>query len=232
MSRKSKRGSQKPQIKKSIALIGDGETESWYIQKLKEQEKDILDSMNLTLNSEPKLPSKKKGLKKLCEDIKNLEKEHDKIFWIVDFDTIIRETKEKKNGKERKLDTFRKYFNDLSGKEKITIIINNPCLEFWFLQHFGKISKYYSGYYGELEKELKKHIQNYDKKRKFYNSCNGGKGIYSLLKQKLGKAISNSRDISNSKKLPKLDFNKTDINSYEIGTTEMYKLFDELKINN
>jgi len=226
MSRKNKRGSQKPQIRRSFVVIGDGETEYWYIQKLIAYEKDNLDHLSL----KPELP-REKGFEKSYEDIKNLEKGYDKIFWIVDFDTIIGETKEAKKGNPRKLDIFRKYFKDLSDNEKIIIIINNPCLEYWFLQHFGKFTRYFKGYNGELKREIKKHIQNYDKKEKFYNSSNGGKGIYSFLKPKLGKAILNSRDISNPKKTTKLDFNKTDINSYEIGTTEMYKLFDELKIS-
>jgi hypothetical protein len=39
MSRKCKRGSQKPQIKKSFVIVGDGENESWYIEQLKKTRK-------------------------------------------------------------------------------------------------------------------------------------------------------------------------------------------------
>ena len=230
MSRKIKRRSQRPLARKSFVVIGDGETESWYIQKLKEHEKNNLDS--LSLNLKPDFPVKK-GLEESYKYIKDLEKEngYDKIFWIVDFDTIIKETKEAKKGKETKLELFRGYFKEFRSNEKIIIIINNPCLEYWFLQHFGKFTRYFKGYAGELEREIKKHILNYDKTGKFYNSCNGSKGIYSLLKPKLEYAISNSIDISNPKKSTKLNFDKTDINDYEIGTTEMHKLFEELKIS-
>jgi len=218
MSRKNKRGSQKPQVKKVFALIVDGETESWYIQKLKEQEKDILVGLDL----QPKLPQKKK-LEEIYEFIVELEKgEYDKIFWIVDFDTIIKETKKAEKGKPRKLDIFRNYLKNLSHKEKIIIIINNPCLEYWFLQHFAQTSKYFNSY-EEVKKELKKHITGYDKTEDFYNNCNGRKGIYSFLKPRLKTAI------LNSKKLPKINFNETNINSSEIGVAEMYKLFEELK---
>jgi 23S rRNA A1618 N6-methylase RlmF len=219
MSRKIKNR----QGKKTFALIGDGETEYWYIQKLKEHEKEKLKNSNLKL--EPELNHKKK-LEELFEHIENLEEEYDKIFWIVDFDTIIKETKEAKKGKERTLDIFKRRRNKLlSNNKKIIIIINNPCFEFWLLQHFYSATKYFECYNGKLEREIKKHILNYDKSEKFYNNCGGGKGIYLLLERKLEEAI------SNSKKLPKLNFDKTDINDYEIGTTEMHKLFDELGIS-
>jgi hypothetical protein len=217
VSRKSKKGSQKPQIRKAFALVVDGYTESWYIQQLKNQEKNILVNLDL----QPMLPHKKK-LEDLYELIIKLEKEeYDKIFWIIDFDTIIKEAKEAKT----KLRKFREYCKELSkNSEKIIIIVNNPCLEYWLLQHFIQTSKYFRSY-EDLEKYLKKHIKEYEKTNKFYYTCNGGKGIYSLLKPHLETAI------LNSKKLAKFAFDESDVKSYETGVTEMYKLFEELKIN-
>jgi hypothetical protein len=215
MSRKNKRR----QGRKSFVLIVDGETESWYIEQLKEQEKDILVGLNL----KPDLRHKKK-LEDLYELIKELvEKGYEKIFWIVDFDTIIKETKETKKGKQRELDKFINYYKKLSRNEKIIIIINNPCFEYWFLQHFDKVSKYFNNY-EELKKELKKHIKDYNKTREFYYNCNCRKGIYSLLKPKLKTAISYSKEFEN------FTFDETDVKNYESGQAEMYKLFEELKI--
>jgi hypothetical protein len=217
MSRKNKRGNQKPQIRKSFALIVDGDNESWYIDQLKKQEKDILTGLSL----HPALPQKKK-LEDLYELIKKLENEgYDKIFWIIDFDTIIKEAKEAK----AKLCKFKKYYKELEDSKKIIIIVNNPCLEYWFLQHFTQTSKYFNSY-EDLKKDIKKHIKDYDKTNKFYFTCNGGKGIYSLLKPYLKTAI------LNSKKLAKFTFDETEIENYETGVAEMYKLFEELKIAN
>jgi hypothetical protein len=219
MSRGNKRGTKKPQIKKVFALIVDGDDESWYIEQLKKHERDILVGLNLR----PELP-KTKGLEVSYKLIEKLEEEgYDKIFWIIDFDKIIEETKGQNNGKQTKLDKLRDYYKKLSHNEKIVIIINNPCLEYWFLQHFIQTSKFFSSY-DELKKILKKHIKDYDKTEKFYYNCHGRKGIYSFLKQKLETAI------LNSKKLANFTFNETDVKSYETGVTEMYKLFEELKI--
>ena len=211
MSRKNKN----KKLKKSFDIIVDGETESWYIRQLKNQEKE-----NISVNLKPKLPSKK-NLEYLYKQVKKLfEEENNKIFWIVDFDTIIKETKEAKKGTQTKLKQFIEYYKELSNNEKITIIINNPCLEYWFLQHYKQNDKYFSKY-EELKKELRKHIKDYDKTKEFYHK---GNGIYSLLK--LDKKLKTA--ITNSKKLK--DFGKIDNNNYEVGMAEMYKLFEELGI--
>jgi len=205
------------QAKEVFGLIVDGQTESWYIQQLKTQEKDIF------VDLQPKLPQKKK-IKDLYELVDELEKkEYSKIFWIVDFDTIIKNSKKSGKGKQTELDDFIGYYNKLSISKKVIIIINNPCLEYWFLQHFTETSKYFSNY-KELEKNLKRHIKGYEKTQNFYFNCNGRKGIYSLLKPNLKTAI------LNSKKLKKFTFNDADVKKYEIGMSEMYKLFEELKI--
>lgn len=167
----------------------------------------------------PELPHKKK-IEDLEKYIEKLKEEYDKVFWIVDFDTII---------KQRKLNIFKRCRNKfLSEDKKIIIIINNPCLEYWFLQHFVRTTKYFESYNEELKKDLKRYITNYAKDEKFYKNCGGGKNIYSFLKPKLKDAILHS----NPKNLPKFDFNKVDINSYKVGMAEMYKLFEELKISN
>jgi len=223
MSRKIRKGGKKPLVKKVFALVVDGHTESWYIQQLnqqlKKQEKGILVGLDL----QPKLPQKKK-LEALYEFIEKLEKdEYDKIFWIVDFDTIIKISKESKKGVQTELDKFIDYYKKLSINKKIVIIINNPCLEYWFLLHFVQTSKYFSSY-DELKKELKNYIKDYSKTGDFYNNCNGGNGIYSFLKPKLKTAI------LNSKKLAKFIIKTKSIKDYNVGVSEMYKLFDELKI--
>jgi len=205
MSRKNKRGSQKPRVNKSYALIVEGETEFWYINKIKEQEKDK------RLDLQPELPQKK-NLEEICKSIKKLEGEgYEKIFWIIDLDTIIKEAKEATKKEETKLSKLRMYYNDLKN-ENVIIIINNPCLEYWFLQHYTRTAKYFRSY-KDVEKELKKNkdIKDYEKTQTFYKKCNGGKGIYSLLKPNLKTAI------DNSKELKKIDFSKSDINEYEIS---------------
>jgi hypothetical protein len=204
--------------RKSVVLVVDGESEIWYIQQLKKYESE---QIHFTLK--PNLP-KGKSLVDMYNKVKELEQneEFEKIFWIIDFDVIIRETKKAKKGTKTRLDEFKQYYKSID-KNKVTTIINNPCLEYWFLQHFAETSKYFSKC-ADVEKDLKKHIKDYKKEEKFYNTCNCRKGIYLLLKPNLNTAI------ANSKKIKSFDFGKVDVKDYEIGLAEMYMLFKELGI--
>jgi len=215
MSRRNISEHKKIQAKEVFGLIVDGQTESWYIQQLKSHKKDI------SVDLQPRLPQKKK-IKELYELVEKLEKEeYSKIFWIVDLDTIIKNSRKSRKGKQTELDEFKGYYNKLSTNKKVIIIINNPCLEYWFLQHFVRTSKYFNNY-KELEKDLERYIKGYEKTQNFYFNCNGGKGIYSLLEPSLETAI------LNSKKLKKFD--EANVEDYKTGMAEMYKLFNELKI--
>jgi hypothetical protein len=101
----------------------------------------------------------------------------------------------------------------------VAVIVNNPCLEYWFLLHFKQTSKYYETY-AILEKLLKKYLPDYDKSEKYYK--NSRQDIYQRLKSYLKAAIDNAG------RLGEFDFANT-----ETGIAEMYKLFneDEIKLN-
>jgi len=204
--------------KKAAALVVDGECEKWYIRQLGKYESE---KIHFTLK--PELPNGK-SLDDMYNEVKKLSTkgEYDIVFWIVDFDVIIKETKKEKKGIETKLDKFRKYYRSIDN-DKIIIIINNPCLEYWFLQHYNKTARYFPTC-KEVEKELKKNIKDYKKEETFYNRCDRGKDIYLSLKPRLSNAIANSKKL-------KIDFSKSDVKYYEIGLAEMYKLFEKLGID-
>lgn len=198
--------------KKTVfSFVVDGECELWYLQLLKQEEK-------LNVYLEPKIPQKKK-LKEQFKDVEELTKESKKVFWIVDFDDIVEKTNNAKTGSETPLKEFEKFYNKCKNKkykDKIVVIINNPCLEFWFLLHFEQTTKYYETY-EKLEKPLKKCLSGYEKKEKYYK--NRRENIYQKLNNNLQKAI------SNSEKLGEFDFENIK------GIAEMYKIFNELNLN-
>ena len=101
-------------LSKSIVVIADGDTEKWYLDKLKEVEKHRLPRLNI----KPDLP-KKKSLKALLEMVKAYAMDKNQVVWIVDLDTIL---------KESKLDTFLKQKENLE-KNNVVVIINHPCFE-------------------------------------------------------------------------------------------------------
>jgi len=189
------------------AVFVEGECEFWYIQMLKRNER----VSNIKL--EPIIPQKKK-LSEQYDSVVALSKDYDKVFWIVDFDVIIKETKETKKGAKTALQEFKEYVKDIEKhNENIVVIINNPCFEYWLLLHYETTNKYYASY-DDLEKQLKKYLPDYEKKQKYYTKQNND--IYLRLVSKLATAI------SNSKKMDKFDFKNV-----HTGVSQMYLFFEE-----
>lgn len=133
--------------KKSFGIVVDGETEVWYLQMLKRNERA------LNINIEPKIPQRKK-LSDQFETVKMLAEDYTKVFWIVDYDVIISETEANKKGTKSAELEFNEYRNLLSEIENVQVIVNNPCLEFWFLLHFTNTSRLFRDCLS-AEKELK-----------------------------------------------------------------------------
>jgi hypothetical protein len=119
------------------AFIVDGECEFWYFQMMKRNER------SLRIDLKPEIPQKKK-LSEQFEKVKESAEIYDKVFWIVDFDTITKETLEAKKGKKSAIQEFIEYYNKLIAYNNVNVIINNPCLEFWLLLHFEPIGKYFN----------------------------------------------------------------------------------------
>lgn len=168
----------------AFAVVVDGETEVWYLQMLKRNERDIRVSIK------PEIPNKKSVEEQynLVCDLAN--KEFAKVFWIIDLDTIIKETQEAPKGKKSPLKTFEEYrLNLINDFSNVVVVVNNPCLEFWFLLHYEKTAKYFDTCSG-AETQLKRYLKNYEKTQKFFTKQNDD--IYLKLRPNLKTAMQNS----------------------------------------
>ena len=83
--------------KKTYSIIVDGETEIWYFQLLKQNER-------LSIDIKPELP-KKKSLYDQFNTVVENARHYDKVFWVLDFDVVIKEDNDIKKG--QKLRTHR-----------------------------------------------------------------------------------------------------------------------------
>lgn len=170
--------------KPTFAVVVDGDCEVWYLQMLKRNERSIV------VNIEPKIPQRKR-LSEQYENLIALSEENTKVFWVIDFDVITRETKSAKVGSKTALQSFLEYKKTIAEKYKnIVIIVNNPCLEFWLLLHFEATSKYFDTCEG-AEKQLKKHLKDYEKTQKYYTKQDND--IYLRLKPNLADALKNAK---------------------------------------
>ena len=171
----------------AFAIVADGETEIWYLQMMKQNERQV------RLTIKPELP-KKKRIEDQCELVCELaQREYDKVFWIVDLDQVTKEQREVTGGKKDPMRTFiecrEKVLHGKKYAKRVRVIVNNPCLEFWFLLHFEYTAKSFSDY-DELAKELKKHMKDYNKSEGYFKQKNND--IYLKLKPRLKKAMEHS----------------------------------------
>ena len=173
--------------KQAFAVVVDGQTEYWYLQMIKQNEPNIL--FDIT----PKI-LQKKNIDQQYELVTTLsEEEYDKVFWIVDLDVLLKEEREKKNSTSS-LQQFLNYWCKLSKQEKIVVIVNNPCLEYWFLLHFQMTNKVFTSC-ADAEKQVSQHLKGYEKTEKFFKKNNND--IYKQLKPHLKTAISNATTLGN-----------------------------------
>lgn len=178
--------------KPSFAFVVEGACESWYISMLKRNEKSI------HVDLKPEIPQKKK-LSDQYEKVMELSAIYDKVFWIIDFDVIDSESRTAKGDRKSPLQELKQYVNAIE-KEKannVIVVVNNPCLEYWFLLHYEFTSKYFNTC-GDAEKVLRKHLPEYEKTQRYYTQQ--GNDIYLKLKPCLATAH------ANVKKLKAFDF--------------------------
>jgi len=182
-------GRQRSKIKmkgsNTFAFVVDGDTEVWYLQMFKRNERE------LNINIEPKLPSKK-SIPEQFKMVKELATDYTKVFWVVDYDVIAKETREAKKGVETSEQLFIKLKEKAEKLGNVIVIVNNPCIEFWFLLHFERTSKLFTDC-NSAEKQLKKHLTDYEKTRKYFTKQDND--IYLKLKHKLSDAKVNSKNL-------------------------------------
>ncbi|KXB96889.1 MAG: hypothetical protein AA908_09740 [Chlorobi bacterium NICIL-2] len=195
-----RRINKKRQEKPTFLFIVEGETEFWYLQMMKQNNE------KLTINIKPELPHKKK-LKEQFELVKELSSYYTKVFWIVDLDVIIQ---------QQKINDFINFRNKIINKYKnVEVIINNPCLEFWFLLHFKHTTSMFE-MCNDVEKQLKQYLNKYQKSKDYFTKDNND--IYKQLEPYLNNAIQNASKIGS--------FNPQ---NFKQSISEMYKIFQCLK---
>ncbi len=199
--------------KKSAAqkysFVVDGKTEIWYLQMMKKNE-------NIRhIAFKPELP-KRKSLSDLYKIVVENSLHYDQVFWIVDFDTILMEHKRSKTDKST-INRFIEYLEKIKKMDNVSVIINFPCLEYWYLLYFKHGFKYIDNCDKIISELENTPISDYNKSERYYKK--NYKDIYQRLKPYLENAK------LNAKIQPK--FNILSPNS---TFTQMHEIFEFLKI--
>lgn len=193
------------------AVVVEGQCEFWYIQMLKRNERAV------AVDIKPEIPQRKK-LKEQFQRVLELCNTYDKVFWNIDLDVVNNETAQAKAGAKSALQELKHYCATLNEKHKesATVIINNPCLEYWFLLHYEATSKYYN----ECEratKQLSAWLKDYEKTERYYTKQNND--IYLKLKQYILIAANNASNLSNF-----------DFNNPHSALTQLHYILEEVGI--
>lgn len=188
-------------VNKTIVIIVDGEDEKWYLEKVREHYKPtVLKKVRIV----PELATKKK-IKDLLEEAhqKVLDGSY-KVFLLLDFDDPLKNKAEFDNFKlfyeEYSLANDNAKFKLLSTKRKkklewmrqLQLVVNSPCLEYWYLLHDHKTTKFYKTF-ADLLPDLRKipGFKDYVKEERYYKSS---PNIY----QRLGGDVSLEKARNNS----------------------------------
>ena len=166
-------------IKKSIAIIGEGETEWFYFESLRI-------ARRYPFKIAPDFPqhSDVRHMVKLID--RCVKDEYDYVICLFDMDRLLQVPAEMEEYKR-----FRKKYLGKKYNKKVYFIETNPCTEFWFLLHFLP-SIVYKQYQNNdiLIRELQKYMPGYEKTKKYFVRTN----LYKYLVDNgdLKRAIHNS----------------------------------------
>lgn len=187
---------------KSIAIIGEGETEWFYFDSLRS-------FCRYPFRIAPDFPQHADIVHfiKMAEQYDS--EGYDKIVCLIDMDRILANPAEMNAYRSIRKRTEKLYAN-------IEFIETNPCTEFWFLLHYmPNLHHKHYGSYRELENELRIYMPGYDKTKRYFQRTN----LYQYLTTNgnLELARANSKILSEISKQNKDDY---------IAYSEVYKVFN------
>ena len=170
-------------VTKSVAIIGEGETEWFYF-----------DSLRITcrypFKVAPDFPqhSDIKHILKLVESYLNRQ-QYDFIVCLFDMDRLLQQPSEM-----RLYTNAKKKYGAKKHAGRVMFIETNPCTEFWFLLHFlpNVVCRQYESY-EQLLPELQKHMPGYEKTKRYFIKTN----LYKYLTEHgdLERAVQNSEKL-------------------------------------
>lgn len=169
-------------VTKSIAIIGEGETEWFYFDSLRV-------ACRYPFKVAPDFPrhSDIKHVLKLVE--RYLDRQYDFIVCLFDMDRLLQHTSEMSQYQQAK-----KKYAAKKYAGRVMFIETNPCTEFWFLLHFlpNVVCRHYESC-DQLIPELRKYMPEYEKTKRYFIRTD----LYKFLTENgnLERAISNSEKL-------------------------------------
>jgi hypothetical protein len=176
----ARRNFPKRKLRDRIAVLGDGRTEQYYLQHLK-QIKGYKYAIKPPLFNSVTLRQAGKIIDNLLDD------EYALVIFLTDFDTIIAQNR------TDEFNAFKKRYED---KGTVLICESMPSIEFWFLLHYIKTTREFPNA-DKVFKALKKHLTAFDKKESYLEKPDWVSEL--MADNKLETAINHSKKILEEK---------------------------------
>jgi hypothetical protein len=149
---------------RSIAIIGEGETEWFYFDSLRTAKR-------YPFKIAPAFPQHADISHFVKMAIQFVNEGYDYVVCLIDMDRLLTHPAEMASYSRLKRKTERLYPN-------IEFIETSPCTEFWFLLHFlPGLPRKHAISYNDLVPELQRYLPGYEKTRRYFRKTN----IYNYL---------------------------------------------------
>ena len=191
----------------TFLIIVEGKSEKVYFNTLKKNFGEQMKGIKVI----PELNISHLSVKKI-EEYQKSNRGYTHYFWVIDLDVVLR---------ENRLDNIRSAIKRSRELKNVDLIINYPCLEYWFYLHLNE-----SGNFGrecdkvidKLKSDFPDIFKNYDKSRERV------KEVTQKLLPHLERAIENSK-----KRGCYVEKWVDGIDDGEINCSQMEKIFEKFR---
>jgi len=167
MTRHSKRRN----LRFSVALVGDGFTESIYFTDFRDTERP--DSLHII----PDFPGRIGSFSGVLDRGIELTENYNRVYALVDMDAIIAQQQQQNYGQHKAR----------ALRAGVIVLENNPCFEFWLLLHFRQTGRLFQNC-EQVITELRRFIPGYNKGLKFLEAAR----LFADLRDNLPQAMANA----------------------------------------
>jgi len=155
-------GKRKPRY--TVALVGDGYTESIYFTDLRDTDRPE------GLRIIPDFPGRIGSFSGVLDRAMALKEDFDRVYALIDMDAVIAQNQQL---------TYEQH-KAVAARGGVIVLENNPCFEIWLLLHFRQTGRLFHNC-NEVVRELRRFIPNYDKSQRFLEAA----GLYHTLLPRL-----------------------------------------------
>lgn len=155
----------------SVAVVGDGFTESIYFTDLRDTERP--DNLRII----PDFPGRIGSFTGVLDRAIELRENYDRVYALVDMDAVIAQ-QQQYNYQQQKAAAIR------AG---VMVLENNPCFEFWLLLHFRQTGRLFHNC-GQVVAELRRYLPGYNKGLRSLEAAR----LFANLRDRLPQAMANA----------------------------------------